>query len=283
MDCSINLKRRRDSGESVAGEGEKKHIKGPTQESPTQSQTPSQPQEKGEKKKIERPAQIIPPPQKPQNTPAHFSDFLLSPKSPSLSPITTPKLLTRAHSVTRESPTAVASSSSTELKPRSRSASNEVRRAFTAFHYCQDIIEPQNMDHILKKTLKPLSSLKTIDDKNITNQYLFKNAAMVNTFVRSAGNRTKELWHFLEGASLADVMLADLRHQSFKKLLPFCSGRVPILVHPSVYRSLKLRYPVDVEGITGDDRVRTELGTGSLCQAVGILTPKDFRPVVDTE
>ena len=280
MDYSINLKRRRDSDDSVAGEGEKKHIKGPAKETQTQSQTPSQPQQKGEK--IERPAQIIPPPQKHQNTPAHPSDFPLSPKSPSLSPITTHKLLTRAHSVTRESPTAAASSP-TELKPRSRSASNEVRRAFTAFHFCQDILEPQNMDHILKQSLKPLSSLRTIDGKDITNPYLFKNAAMVTTFVRSAGPRTKELWHFLEGASRADAMLADLRHQSLKKLLPFCSGRVPILVHPSFYRYLKLRYPVDVGGITRDDRVNTELGTGSLRQAVGILTPKDFRPVVDTE
>ena len=40
---------------------------------------------------------------------------------------------------------------------------------------------------------------------------------------------------------------------------------------------------MDVGGITWDDRVNTELGTGSLRQAVGIHTPKDFRPVVDTE
>ena len=139
------------------------------------------------------------------------------------------------------------------------------------------------MDHVLKKTLKPLSSLKTIDDKDITNPYLFKSAAMVTTFVRSAGNRIKELGHFLEGASRADVMLADLRHQTLKKMLPFCAGRVPILVHPSFYRALKLRYPVDVGGITRDGRVSTELGIGSLRQAVGILTPKDFRPVVDSE
>ena len=139
------------------------------------------------------------------------------------------------------------------------------------------------MDHILKKTLKTLSSLKTIDGKDVTNPYLFKNAAIVTTFVRSAGNQTKELWHFLGEASQADVMLADLRHYTLKKMLPFCSGRVPILVHTSFYRSLKLRYPMDIGGITRDDRVSTELGTGYLHQAVGIITPKDFRPVVDTE
>ena len=40
---------------------------------------------------------------------------------------------------------------------------------------------------------------------------------------------------------------------------------------------------MDFGGITRDDRLSTELGTGSLRQAVGILTPKDFRPIVDTE
>ena len=66
-------------------------------------------------------------------------------------------------------------------------------------------------------------------------------------------------------------------------MLPFCSGRVLIFVYPFFYRSLKLRYPMNVGGITRDDRVSTELGTGSLRQAVGIFTPKDFRPVVDSE
>ena len=43
-----------------------------------------------------------------------------------------------------------------------------------------------------------------------------------------------------------------------------------------------MRFPLDVGGITRDDRVTTELGTGSLRQAVGILTLKDFRPIVAT-
>ena len=92
---------------------------------------------------------------------------------------------------------------------------------------------------------------------------------MLTTFVRSAGNRTKVLWHFIDEASRADVMLADTKNVILKKMLPFFSGRVPILVHPSIYRSLKLRYPMDVGGITRDDRVSTELGTGSLRQAKG--------------
>ena len=61
-----------------------------------------------------------------------------------------------------------------------------------------------------------------------------------------------------------------------KKCISFCSGMVPILVHLSLYRSLKLRFPIDVSGITRDNRVTTELGNGSLRQAVGILNPEGF-------
>ena len=280
MEVSVNLKRRRDSGDSQKDGGEKKHIKKPPQDTKIQSQTPSQSQPKGEEnitKSPERPAQLIHLPQQTKNT--LTDDFPLSLKSPQLSPITTPKLITRSHSVTRTTPPPPPPAT----KQRSQSASSEVRRAINAFYFCEDILEPQHLDHILKKALKPLFSMKKIDNIDITNPHNFKNAPMLTTFVRTAGGRTKELWQFIEEASRADVMLADTTNIMLKKMLPYCAGRVPILVHPSFYRSLKLRYPMDVGGITRDDRVSTELGTGSLRQAVGILTPKDFRPVVDSE
>ena len=140
-------------------------------------------------------------------------------------------------------------------------------------------------DFQLRKALKPLLSLEKIKGLNVSNPANFRSAAMVTTFVRSAGDRTKGVWKFLSTVCQTDtgIKLAELEHSSLKKCIPFCSGRVPILVHPSLYRSLKLRFPIDVGGITRDNRVTTELGTGSLRQAVGILTPKDFRPVVDTE
>ena len=62
-----------------------------------------------------------------------------------------------------------------------------------------------------------------------------------------------------------------------------CTGRVLIYVHPCCDRSLKLRYLLDVGGISRDGRVTIEFATGSLRPAVGILTPEDLRPVVDTE
>ena len=98
---------------------------------------------------------------------------------------------------------------------------------------------------------------------------------MVTTFIRAAGDRTKGVWKFLDTVHQTDsgVKLAELEHSSLKRCLPFCAGRVPILVHPSFYGALKVRFPLDVSGVSRDGRVNTELGTGSLRQAVGILSP----------
>ena len=63
---------------------------------------------------------------------------------------------------------------------------------------------------------------------------------MVTTFVCSAGNRTKELWRFIEEASRTDIKLVELEHSSHNDILNKCTGRVPIYVHPCFYRSLKL-------------------------------------------
>ena len=271
MDYSTNLKRRRDSGDSVAEEGEKKHIKKPSQkptdETGTHSQTPSQPQPKGKEKSkspvpAERPAQIIPPPQKQKTTPVHPTEI---PPSPSLSPITTPKVLVRSHSVTRLSPPPQAIAH----KTRSHSTSTETRNALNAIYFCEDVLDNPNLDHSIKKSKKPLSSLKKINEKDITNPYLFSNVPMLTTFVRSAGNRTKELWHFIDEASRADVMLADTKNVMIKKMLPFCSGRVPILVHQSFYRSLKLRYPMDVGGRRS---VKVPRSVHRFCQGPGLVT-----------
>ena len=106
---------------------------------------------------------------------------------------------------------------------------------------------------------------------------------MVTTFVRSAGTRARELWRFTEEASRTGIRLAELEHPSLSKMLSQCTRRVPIYVHPSFYRFLKLKNSLEISGISRDSRVTCELGTGSRRQAVGILTPEDFRPVVDSE
>ena len=51
---------------------------------------------------------------------------------------------------------------------------------------------------------------------------------MVTTFVRSAGNRTKELWRFIEEASRADIRPTELEHPLMKNVI-FLFGQGPDL------------------------------------------------------
>ena len=85
---------------------------------------------------------------------------------------------------------------------------------------------------------------------------------MVTIFVRPVGNRTRELWRFLEEASRTDIRLAELEHPSLNIMLSKCTDRVPIYVHTCFYRALKLRYPINNGGISRDGRVTSELGSG---------------------
>lgn len=58
-----------------------------------------------------------------------------------------------------------------------------------------------------------------------------------------------------------------------------CSGRVPVILYPSLYRALKLTFPTNVNGIFKDSQIMTDIGTGNLEQSTGVLNSIDFRPV----
>ena len=49
------------------------------------------------------------------------------------------------------------------------------------------------------------------------------------------------------------------------------------------YRALKLKYPLDVGGVSRDGRVTTELDISSLRHVVGILTTEDFHAIDDSK
>ena len=42
-------------------------------------------------------------------------------------------------------------------------------------------------------------------------------------------------------------------------------------------------FPMDVGGLSRDVWVTTALGTGFLVHVVGILTPEDFKTIIDTK
>ena len=301
IETSMNLKRRRDSGEGAAKKlcpektppeaGPSSQPSPPvpsplpplpsptfpppkiTLPSPPQQMAPLSPQQELFLKKHYRPYKI-PLPRSQSAERAQPSGLARTPSLPSLSPtdFSSQELFPAMISPKRKSPTG---------KKKQELTIGQMQRAAAL---CSAELEAVG-DFQLRKALKPLASLEKIHDLKVSNPANFRSAAMVTTFVRSAGDRTRGVWKYLNTVCQTDtgIKLAELEHSSLKKCITYCSGRVPILVHPSLYRALKLKFPIDVGGITRDNRVTTELGTGSLRQAVGILTPKDFRPVVDDE
>ena len=119
-------------------------------------------------------------------------------------------------------------------------------------------------DFQLRKAQKPLQELKEISKKKVENPFNFRGVPMVTLFVRSTRRRTQKLWNFLDKVSQINVgvRLVELEHPSLKKIMSFCVGWVPVYVHPSFYQALKLKFPLDVGGVSRDGWVTTEVETG---------------------
>ena len=60
-----------------------------------------------------------------------------------------------------------------------------------------------------------------------------------------------------------------------------CKGlveRVPIVLHPSLYRAIKLTYPWDIGGLAHERVLTSEMATGFMNQTVSVLIPAMFSP-----
>lgn len=68
-----------------------------------------------------------------------------------------------------------------------------------------------------------------------------------------------------------------MSEEAKKKVSQFCSGWVPVFVHPSLYRVLKLTFPWDIGSLTIDGHIKNEMGQVSMGEAVSLLTPTIFK------
>ena len=100
-------------------------------------------------------------------------------------------------------------------------------------------------DFQLRKAIKPLLNLEKINNKNIANPSNFRSAAMVTTFVRSAGDRTKGVWKFLSTVCQTDtgMKLAELEHSSLKKCITFLCREGPYLGSPGSFVAISPTSP----------------------------------------
>lgn len=71
--------------------------------------------------------------------------------------------------------------------------------------------------------------------------------------------------------------LAYFDNYNIKRLQQYRAGRLLLFVHPSLYRTLKLTFPLNIRGLSLDGIIRSEMCLGSIGQALGVLTPVMFN------
>lgn len=58
--------------------------------------------------------------------------------------------------------------------------------------------------------------------------------------------------------------MAYMNDNQMIELKKYSTGSLPVYVHPSLYRALKLMFPGDIVSLSLDDTVKSEMGTGSI-------------------
>ena len=143
-----------------------------------------------------------------------------------------------------------------------------------------------NLSVPMKTILNALKKRKTFKGRSCEDPRNFPHARLVMTLVRVEKNC--KAWELIDYAKKAfpDISMVDMGNDEDKKLKTVrnkVSGRLPIYLHPSLYRSLKLTYPNDVGVIVRDGHVPHDHGHGNLGLHAGQLSLEDFEPVCDKE
>lgn len=131
-----------------------------------------------------------------------------------------------------------------------------------------------------------LKNFLYVSGDNVTDPTKFKDAPLLTTFIRvNKDSRTEALWAWINAAkdAIPGQQLVDTEHPLLNNLVFKYEGRVPVYIHPSFYRALKLIFPLDVGGMAKNGVPSVDLLNGSLGQACHVLATGDFRPVCDTE
>lgn len=76
--------------------------------------------------------------------------------------------------------------------------------------------------------------------------------------------------------SFPKLMIAQIESLELKKLAQLCAGRVPVLLHPSLYRALKLTFPMDIGDTVLDRQITSDIGTSSLGQCDPLRFPSSL-------
>ena len=150
------------------------------------------------------------------------------------------------------------------------------------FHICRvdpNIAEKSKLQSHALKGLRILQNFRHVDPekKSVEDPRNFPNVPKLLTVIKSG--ESGQVWDMLREANSAFNMstpLAVWHHPDLKKLRICCSGRVPVFMHPSLYRAAKLTFPRDVGGVSQDGTISNEMGVDPMGPAIGVLTPGMF-------
>ena len=124
----------------------------------------------------------------------------------------------------------------------------------------------------LLKDLRVLHNFKEVNGRNVEDPRNFPNAWITLAIRKGRASEgvMKMFGEANEALSPISIIKDDL--QSCKGLV----GRVPFVLHPSLYRAVKLTFRRDIGGLAHDGAITNEMVTGSMSQTVGVLTPAMF-------
>ena len=237
------------------------------------------------------PRTIRPPPTTPPHRsmpPPLMSVLIQKKKGP------TPPPLPLESPPTRPAPPATATSSSPSTTPKKRQRSSSIDssgdevpkhikkkdkpRHHTGLNICR--VDEGALDRLHKvqpqllKDLRVLHNFKEVNGCNVEDPKNFPNTWITTVIRKGRGSEgvMKMLGEANEALGPISFIKDDLA--SCKGLV----GRVPVVLHPSLYRALKLTFPRDVGGLAHDGAIDNEMATGSMSQTVGVLTPAMFSP-----
>ena len=250
---------------------------------PSPSSTPSTPNSASLPATVEAltvEAQNTPTTSTPQHVAATPNIDINTPETPSLTqPRDYPKSprKSRDHNDSRSKSTAP-----------SRSRSSGRRKPYKEGVDCLQVGEEifENLSDPMRKILHSLKKRRTFNKKNCEDPRNFPNARLVMTLIKTT--ERVRAWDLIEHSKKAfpDIVMVDKGNEEdriMRSVRNKIAGRLPIYVHPSLYRSLKLMYPSEIGVIVRDGHVPHDHGHGNLGLHAGQLCLEDFEPVCDKE
>ena len=130
-------------------------------------------------------------------------------------------------------------------------------------------VQPQ-----LIKDLRVLHNFKEVNGKDVEDPRSFPDAWITSVIRKGRGSERAMRMLAEANEALGPISFIKDDEHSCKGLI----GRVPVVLHPSLYRAVKLTFPRDIGGLAHDGAITNEMATGSMSQTVGVLTPAMFSP-----